>query len=148
MKVKVKKLHPELGKSILMPTRATPDASGYDVCAAIDTAIFLSPGERRLIPLGFALEMPSGYEAQVRPRSGLAVVDGITVLNAPGTIDAGYRGEVHVLLVNHGTLSKKFNPGDRIAQIVFASIEVPEIEVSTELSKTARGEAGFGSTGE
>ena len=147
--VKIKPLHPELGKSIPLPTRATSGAVGYDVCAAIDEPFDLLYGQSQtLIPLGFAVEIPRGYEMQIRPRSGLALEHGVTVLNAPGTIDPDYRGEVQVLLVNHNVDSAWVTivPGDRIAQIVFAPVETPELVVTDELSETERGEGGFGST--
>jgi len=147
--VRIKPLHPELGKSIPLPTRATPGAVGYDVCAAIDDLLDLYGQDQALIPLGFAVEIPRGYEMQIRPLSGLALWDGVTVLNAPATIDPDYRGEVQVLLVNHNVYSARVTimPGDRIAQIVFAPVETPELVVTDELSETERGEGGFGSTG-
>jgi dUTP pyrophosphatase len=107
----------------------------------------INPGQRALVPTGLFLEIPEGYEGQVRPRSGLAAKDGITVLNSPGTIDSDYRGEVKVILINHGEVTKYFKPGDRIAQLVFCKVERAElIEVET-LTDTERGTGGFGHTG-
>lgn len=104
-------------------------------------------GRRKLIKTGLFLEIPTGYEAQVRPRSGLALKNGITVLNSPGTIDADYRGEVGVILINHGSVPFNISHGDRIAQIVFAKVEQAELKEDINLSETERGEGGFGSTG-
>jgi len=107
----------------------------------------MSLGARALVPTGMAMALPAGYEAQIRPRSGLAYKHGITCLNTPGTIDADYRGEVKVLLINHGDTAFTINRGERIAQMVIAPITQPDFEVVTELSETVRGEGGFGSTG-
>lgn len=122
-------------------------AAGFDLAAAIDEPMTLEPGMRHLVPAGFAIAVPPGFEAQVRPRSGLAVRHGIGMVNAPGTIDADYRGEVKVLLVNHGQEPFVIEPGLRIAQMVIARIEAPALEVVTELGETGRGSGGFGSTG-
>jgi len=118
-----------------------------DVRANIDEAIHLQEGERVLIKTGLKLEIPSGYECQVRPRSGLAYKHGITVLNSPGTIDADYRGDVGVILINHGTETFTIEPGERIGQLVFAKYERVEFELAKELETTERGAGGFGSTG-
>ena len=130
-----------------LPTYATPGAAGLDLSAAIDAPVTLAPGARALVPCGFALALPAGYEAQVRPRSGLAVKFGVTVLNAPGTIDADYRGEVKVLLVNHGTDPFTVAPAMRIAQLVVASVTPVAWEDVASLDDTARGAGGFGHTG-
>ena len=132
-----------------LPKFETVLAAGADLRAAVPSAdpMTLEPGERALIPTGFAMALPAGYEAQIRPRSGLAYKHGITCLNTPGTIDADYRGEVKVLLINHGQDSFTINRGERIAQMVIAPITQPDFEVVTELSDTARGAGGFGSTG-
>ncbi len=143
----IKALHPELGKSIPLPTRMSGHAAGFDLVAAIDAPITLEPGQRHLVPAGFAIAVPPGYEAQVRPRSGLAVHHGIGMVNAPGTIDADYRGEVKVLLINHGQEPFVVEPGLRMAQMVIAKVEVPALEVVSELEETGRGTEGFGSTG-
>ncbi len=132
-----------------LPKYETVLAAGADLRAALPagTPMILKAGERALVPTGMAMALPAGYEAQIRPRSGLAYKHGITCLNTPGTIDADYRGEVKVLLINHGDQAFTINRGERIAQMVIAPITQPEFERVTELSDTARGEGGFGSTG-
>ena len=132
-----------------LPKYETVLAAGADLRAALpaDAPMVLKPGERALVPTGMAMALPAGYEAQIRPRSGLAYKHGITCLNTPGTIDADYRGEVKVLLINHGDEVFTINRGERIAQMVIAPITQPEFERVTELSNTARGAGGFGSTG-
>jgi len=132
-----------------LPKYETVLAAGADLRAALptDAPMVLKPGERTLVPTGMAMALPAGYEAQIRPRSGLAYKHGITCLNTPGTIDADYRGEVKVLLINHGDEAFTINRGERIAQMVIAPITQPEFERVTELSDTARGAGGFGSTG-
>lgn len=130
-----------------LPKFETALAAGADLRAALDADMVLAPGARALVPTGFAMALPAGYEAQIRPRSGLAYKHGITCLNTPGTIDADYRGEVKVLLINHGDTAFTINRGERIAQMVIAPITQPEFEAVTELSETVRGEGGFGSTG-
>jgi dUTP pyrophosphatase len=143
----VKVLHPALGVSIPLPARMSTHAAGYDICAAVDEPLVLLPGQRRLIPTGFALAVPVGYEAQIRPRSGLALKHGVTVLNSPGTIDADYRGEVKVLLINLGEEPFQVTPGMRMAQMVLAAHQSPDISITLELDETPRGGAGYGSTG-
>lgn len=118
-----------------------------DLCAAITEPITLMPGERRLIPTGYSIALPEGFEGQVRPRSGLALKHGITVLNAPGTIDADYRGEMQVLLVNHGQEPFHIGRGDRIAQLVICPVARAELHLADSLSETERGAGGYGSTG-
>jgi dUTP pyrophosphatase len=130
-----------------LPQYETSGAAGLDLRAALTEAIRLGVGERRLIPTGLALELPEGFEAQVRPRSGLALRHGVTVLNAPGTIDADYRGEVGIVLINHGSESFEIRPFDRIAQLVIAPIARAELLLVHSLSETARGRGGYGSTG-
>lgn len=130
-----------------LPAYATPQSAGMDLRANIDDPITLHPMERRLIPTGLHIALPAGFEAQVRPRSGLALKHGITVLNTPGTIDADYRGEVMVLLVNFSTEDFVINDGERIAQMVIARHEQGEFEVVDELDSTERGEGGYGHTG-
>lgn len=134
-----------LSDDFLLPTYATLGAAGLDLASTID--IPLEPGARKLIPLGFSLELPDGYEAQIRPRSGLALRHGVTVLNSPGTIDSDYRGEVQVLLINHGQESFWVTKGIRIAQMVIAPVCRAELILVTKLSETERGAGGFGSTG-
>lgn len=130
-----------------LPEYATALSAGMDLKANIDQPRKLAPGERAIIPTGLFIELPEGYEAQVRPRSGLAAKYGITVLNAPGTIDADYRGEVGVILINLSQNDFVINPGERIAQMVVARYERVEWEEVKELGSTDRGEGGFGSTG-
>lgn len=130
-----------------LPQYATADSAGVDLKAAIKEAITLAPLERSLIPTGLKIALPEGYEAQVRPRSGLAAKHGITVLNAPGTIDADYRGEIGVVLVNLSQTSFIIQPGERIAQLVAAKFEQIQWEETQALSETNRGAGGFGSTG-
>ena len=122
-------------------------AAGADLRAALDADMVLAPNERALVPTGFAMALPAGYEAQIRPRSGLAYKHGITCLNTPGTIDADYRGEVKVLLINHGTEPFTITRGERIAQMVIAPITQPNFVRVETLDDTVRGEGGFGSTG-
>jgi dUTP pyrophosphatase len=130
-----------------LPSYQTDGSAGMDLAAAIETPITLAPGERRLIPTGLALEIPPGYEAQVRPRSGLALKHGIGMVNAPGTIDSDYRGPVGVLLVNHGQEPFVIEPLARIGQLVLARVERAELELVETLDGTVRGAGGFGSTG-
>jgi dUTP pyrophosphatase len=129
-----------------LPSRQTAHAAGYDVASA-EPDVVLAPGERRAIGTGLTFELPEGYEMQVRPRSGLALKFGITLPNAPGTIDADYRGELKVILQNGGAESVTVRRGERIAQLVFARHEAPTIVESESISGTARGAGGFGSTG-
>ncbi|MDE5981457.1 MAG: dUTP diphosphatase [Bacteroidaceae bacterium] len=130
-----------------LPGYATPLSAGMDLRANLDAPVTLRPLERRLIPTGLRLALPAGYEAQVRPRSGLALKHGVTVLNSPGTIDADYRGEVGVILVNFGAEPFVVNDGERIAQLVVARHEQPLLVEVDELDVTERGEGGFGHTG-
>ena len=130
-----------------LPQYATSASAGVDLKAAIKEAITLAPLERSLVPTGLKIALPKGYEAQVRPRSGLAAKHGITVLNSPGTIDADYRGEIGVILVNLSQTPFTIHPGERIAQLVMAQFEQIQWEETQELSKTDRGTGGFGSTG-
>lgn len=131
----------------LLPEYGTDGAAGADIHAFIPHPIVLHPGERVLIPTGLKMEIPPSYEVQIRPRSGLALKHGITVLNAPGTIDSDYRGEVKVILINLSSEDFTINLGDRIAQMVIARTERLELEDATSLSSTDRGAGGFGSTG-
>lgn len=133
-----------------MPQLASEHAAGLDLLAAVaaEKEVVLLPGERALVPTGLAVELPEGFEAQVRPRSGLALKDGVTVLNSPGTIDADYRGEIGVILVNHGQRPFSVRRGARIAQLVVQRVEKVSLVRVDELSKSARGPKGFGSTGQ
>jgi dUTP pyrophosphatase len=130
-----------------LPQYATPLSAGMDIRAFLNEPVKLKPGERALIPTGIFLELPGGWEAQVRPRSGLAFKHGITVLNAPGTIDADYRGEVGVILINLGNAPFEIQDGERIAQLVFARCSMAVWTEVNQLTDTARGTGGFGSTG-
>lgn len=147
MSVKFKWL--DHGKGLPLPRRQSRAAAGYDLAAALahDEVLALAPGEYTLVPCGFALALPQGFEAQVRPRSGLAAKFGVTVLNAPGTVDADYRGEVKVVLVNHGRADFEIRRGDRIAQMVIAAVPDLALEEVDDLEETERGNSGFGSTG-
>ena len=137
------------GEGLALPEYHSADAAGLDLLAAVpeDSPLILSPGQRALVPTGLTIALPSGYEAQVRPRSGLASKHGVTVLNSPGTVDADYRGEIGVLLINHGTVPFSIQRGERIAQMVIAAVVRVELVPAAELSATKRGSAGFGSTG-
>ena len=131
-----------------LPAYATPGSAGMDLCAALRQPMIVEPGQRVMVPTGFAMAIPSGFEGQVRPRSGRAWRDGVTVVNAPGTIDSDYRGEVKVLLVNLGDRSVQIDRGDRIAQLVIAPVhQLTPVEVG-ELVDTKRGSGGFGHTGD
>lgn len=130
-----------------LPAYATSGAAGMDIRASISEPVTLKPLERAMVPTGLFLEIPAGYEAQVRPRSGLAAKHGVTVLNTPGTIDADYRGEVKVILVNLSNEPFTINDGERIAQLVIAAHATVTWETATELSETSRGGGGFGHTG-
>ena len=132
-----------------LPAYQTEHAAGLDLLAAVaeQAPVTLAPGERVLVPTGLAIALPAGFEGQVRPRSGLALKHGITVLNTPGTIDADYRGEVSVVLINHGREPFVIRRGERIAQLVIASVRRAELRVATALSETSRGAGGYGSTG-
>lgn len=131
-----------------MPRYATPGASGMDLYASLEQEIALQPLERALVPTGLHIELPGGYEAQVRPRSGLALKKGITCLNSPGTIDADYRGEIKVILVNLSNEMQKIEPGERVAQIVIQQVEKVEWKLTDILEESHRGAGGFGHTGE
>lgn len=137
------------GEGLALPAYQTAHAAGLDLLAAVaeDKPLILSPGEIALVPTGLAIALPPGCEAQVRPRSGLAARHGVTVLNSPGTIDADYRGEIGVLLINHGKAAFTVRRGERIAQMVIAAVARGEFVVAAELRPTDRGDGGFGSTG-
>jgi len=128
-------------ENLALPSYATEHAAGMDLCAAVTNDIILQPGQRTLIPTGLSIALPEGYEAQIRPRSGLALKNGITVLNSPGTIDADYRGEVQVILANLGSEAFSITRGMRIAQMVVAKYSRVEWQVSETLSSTARGQS-------
>ena len=137
------------GEGLALPAYQSAHAAGLDLLAAVplDAPIILPPGKHALVPTGLTIALPPGYEAQVRPRSGLAAKHGVTVLNAPGTVDADYRGEIGVLLINHGDTPFPVRRGERIAQMVIASVVRAELVPAESLSATERGGGGFGSTG-
>ncbi len=145
MDIEIKRLSHAMG--LPLPQYQTLGSAGMDLPAAIENTKVISPGERVLIPTGFSLALPPSIEAQIRPRSGLAFKNGVTVLNAPGTIDSDYRGEISILLINHGREPFVINRGDRIAQMVIAQVAQPRLVEVKNLSKTVRGEGGYGSTG-
>lgn len=130
-----------------LPAYETSSSAGMDLRAALSEPVVLKPGERNLIPTGLQMALPNGYEAQVRPRSGLAIKHGITMLNSPGTIDADYRGEVKLIAINHGTEAFTISHGDRIAQLVIAPVVQAVVMEVEDLDETQRGSGGFGSTG-
>ena len=147
VKVEIRQLpHAE---GLPLPAYQSADAAGLDLLAAVDenSPLVLAPGKHALVPTGLTIALPSGYEAQVRPRSGLAAKHGVTVLNSPGTIDADYRGEISVILINHGEAPFTIRRGERIAQMVIAPVVRVELVVAAALSTTDRGSGGFGSTG-
>ena len=135
------------GEGLALPAYQTADSAGLDLVAAVEAAMVLQPGERALVPTGLAIALPSGYEAQIRPRSGLAFKHGLTVLNSPGTVDADYRGEVKVLMINLGQEPFAVKRGERIAQMVVAPVTQIAWQPVADLEETARGAGGFGSTG-
>jgi dUTP pyrophosphatase len=135
------------GSGMPLPSPATASAAGCDLAAAIDGELVLAPGQRELVPTGFSIALPEGYEAQVRPRSGLALRHGIVVPNAPGTIDADYRGEIRVILMNLGDEPFPIKRGDRIAQLVVTPVSSVAWDEVPELDDTERGDGGFGHTG-
>ena len=142
-KIQIKKL----SSSVSIPKYETPGSSGMDIAAHIENNIIINPGEKALVPTGFSIAIPKGYEVQIRPRSGLAAKKNITVLNTPGTIDADYRGEIKVILINLGKEKFIIENGERIAQMVVCPVVQANLEEVKELSDTERGSGGFGSTG-
>jgi dUTP pyrophosphatase len=133
--------------AVPLPAYQTPGSAGLDLCAALAEAVRIAPGERRLIPTGLVFEIPEGHEGQVRPRSGLALKHGISIVNSPGTIDSDFRGEVGIVLINHGQEPYVVEPLSRIAQIVITRVEQVLIVEAETLTETARGAGGYGSTG-
>jgi dUTP pyrophosphatase len=142
-RVRFRRLRP----AAVLPRYMTEGAAGMDLASAAEGPITIAPGERLGVPTGWSMELPPGFEAQVRPRSGLSLKHGVTVVNAPGTIDSDYRGELVVLLVNLGQIPHVIAPGDRVAQMIIAPVAQASVEVVDELSETARGAGGFGHTG-
>jgi dUTP pyrophosphatase len=149
MKLRLRVLRLLHGEGLPLPAYQTEHAAGLDLVAAVaeNEPLMLSAGARGAVPTGLVFELPQGYEAQVRPRSGLALKHGVTVLNSPGTIDADYRGEVQVVLINHSDEAFRIARGDRIAQVVIAPVTAVDIEEVSDVSETRRGVGGFGSTG-
>jgi dUTP pyrophosphatase len=143
VEIRVKKLHPQA----VIPAYMTEHAAGMDLCTVIDAPVMLAPGERTLLPTGLAMEIPPGYEGQVRPRSGLALKKGLALVNSPGTIDADYRGEIGVIIINHGHETVEFLPGDRIAQLIIAPVTQATLVETAELNDSGRSSGGFGHTG-
>jgi dUTP pyrophosphatase len=131
----------------ILPLYMTEHAAGMDLHAAVEETLILSPGKRSLVPTGIALAIPPGFEGQVRPRSGLALKKGVALVNSPGTIDADYRGEIGVIVINHGSDAVEIHPGDRIAQLVIAPVQRAELVWIEELDETLRSSGGFGHTG-
>jgi dUTP pyrophosphatase len=146
-KIKFSRLRPEQDQDLPLPCYMTTHASGMDIHAGIKDELTLNPMAIKLIPTGFAMEIPPGYEAQIRPRSGLAIKHGIGVINSPGTIDSDYRGEIKVALINFGSEPYQIKRGDRICQMVIAGVIRASIETAAELNKTERNQGGFGHTG-
>lgn len=141
------RLHPDKDQDIPLPQYMTAQSAGMDICAAVENDLMLDPGQISLVPTGFAMALPHGFEAQIRPRSGLAVTYGLSIINAPGTIDADYRGEVKIALINLGQEPVILQRGDRIAQMVVQRVYQARIEVVHRLEDTDRSAGGFGHTG-
>jgi len=141
------KIKIQLSGDAVIPKYQSPGAAGADICANVDEPVILSPGKTKLIPTGIFMEIPEGYEAQIRPRSGLALNHGITVLNSPGTIDSDYRGEIKIILTNLGEEDFKIEKGMRIAQVIFARVFRGEFTIVEKLNTTDRNEGGFGHSG-
>ena len=145
--IKILRLRPETDADMPLPRYMTAQSAGMDVCAALEQELVLDQGARALIPTGFAIALPTGYEAQIRPRSGLAVKHGIGLINSPGTIDADYRGEIKIAVINLGTQPYTVKRGDRIAQMVIKKVTIAQLDVVDELDETERNSGGFGHTG-
>jgi dUTP pyrophosphatase len=145
LRIDLMRISPARGEPLPLPSYSTDGAAGLDLRA--DAAVTLQPGERALVPTGFAIAIPPGFEGQVRPRSGLALREGVTCLNSPGTIDCDFRGELSVILANLGQKPVAFARGDRIAQLIIAPVERAELTESASLPPTSRGQGGFGHTG-
>ena len=145
--IKFPRLHPEMDSDIPLPRYMTPQSAGMDICAAVTEAVLLEKGEIAMLPTGFAMALPPGYEAQIRPRSGLAVKHGIGLINSPGTIDADYRGEVMIAVINLGPQPYTFQRGDRVAQMIIHRVHQAELQEVQYLDETRRSTGGFGHTG-
>ncbi len=145
--IQIRRLRPETESDIPLPRYMTPQSAGMDVCAALNEAFTLAPGQITLVPTGFAMALPHGFEAQIRPRSGLAVKHGIGLINAPGTIDADYRGEIKIALINLGRQPYTIQRCDRIAQMVIQQVQQARFQIVEQLDETERDAGGFGHTG-
>ena len=145
--IKFLRLRPESDSDIALPRYMTPQSAGMDICAAVTEDVLLEKGEIAMLPTGFAMELPPGYEAQIRPRSGLAVKHGIGLINSPGTIDADYRGEVMIAVINLGPRPYTFHRGDRVAQMIINRVHQAELLEVEHLDQTRRNSGGFGHTG-
>ena len=143
IQVKIKKLHPQA----VIPAYMTEHAAGLDLCTVIEAPVVLAPGERTLLPTGLAMEIPPGFEGQVRPRSGLALKKGVSLVNSPGTIDADYRGEIGIIIINHGVEPVEILPGDRVAQLIIAPVTQAILVEADDLNDSVRSSGGFGHTG-
>lgn len=147
IEIPCQRVRPDADADIPLPRYMTPHSAGMDICAAVSEPLILAPGDIALIPTGFAIALPDGHEAQIRPRSGLAVKHGISLINSPGTIDADYRGEVKIALINHGKSDFTIKRGDRIAQMVIHQLCQARIALVAELDASVRNAGGFGHTG-
>ena len=145
--IKIVRKRPEMDSDIPLPRYMTAQSAGMDLCAAIKEDLILNQGELSLIPTGFAISLPEGFEAQIRPRSGLAIKHGIGLINSPGTIDSDYRGEIKIAVINLGGKPYTFRRGDRIAQMVIKKVYFARLEIVEELDETQRNTGGFGHTG-
>jgi dUTP pyrophosphatase len=145
--IKIVRLRPDTDSDIPLPRYMTPQSAGMDLCAAITQDLVLAKGELTLIPTGFAIALPEGYEAQIRPRSGLAIKHGIGLINSPGTVDTDYRGEIKIAVINLGAKPYTFHRGDRIAQMVLKKVYLARLEIVEALDETGRNTGGFGHTG-
>ncbi|MDR0882815.1 MAG: dUTP diphosphatase [Candidatus Adiutrix sp.] len=146
MRLEFMRVRPGADDDLPVPARQTAGAAGLDLCAGVGAPLTIEPGAIILVPTGWAVAIPDGFEGQVRPRSGLALKQGLTLVNTPGTIDADYRGEIQLPMINLGGQKVTVNRGDRVAQLIINRVERPDIHIVTELSPTARGGGGFGST--
>ena len=145
--IKIMRLHPDTDSDIPLPRYMTAQSAGMDLCAAIKKDLVLNKGELTLIPTGFAIALPQGFEAQIRPRSGLAIKHGIGLINSPGTIDSDYRGEIKIAVINLGPKPYTFRRADRIAQMVIKKVYLARLDIVAELDETKRNTGGFGHTG-
>ncbi len=145
--IEIKRLHPDRDADIPLPRYMSPHAAGMDICAALQSPLCLQPGEIGLVPSGFCMALPQGFEAQIRPRSGLAIKHGISIVNSPGTIDSDYRGEVKIGLINLGQAPYTIQRGERIAQMIIQQVCQARLTVVGQLDETQRSSGGFGSTG-